>query len=1024
MPPSTFDTRSRLDRTITWLTAAVDSLGILCDTFKSPFLQAMCITTRSLLSSVQTVKKNKKECIELMEQIHEVIYVIIDLHVKSGGEELPPSILNQMGEFTETLHKIHTFVDSQQEKNRLKQFFRQSEMSALLKDCPQNSSDTRGFSSSQNSSNSLSLLPSEPKIFHGRESEVSDILSLFHQEPPRIAILGAGGMGKTSLARAVLHHVEIATRYEQHRFFIACDVVSTHSELVALIGIHLGIKPDKDLTRNILRHLSNSPASLLILDNLETSWELLDSRRDIEGLLSLLADIQHLALIITMRGAERPGNVRWTRPFLSPLEPLSQDAARQIFIDIAEDIHDSSEIDRVLSLTGNMPLAIDLISHMVDTEGCTNILDRWEAERTSLISEGHDRRSNLDLSISLSLSSPRINFLPQSKDLLRLLSMLPDGLSDIELMKSNLPIQDVLGCKAALLRTSLAYNELGRVKTLVPIREYLQKSSPPTPHLIHPLFKRFCELLQLGRESPTPELVTGIRSNFANIQSILQYSLQQEDTELANTICSIIHFMVFFLDIGYQWQITLRDQIVSHLPKCSDHELELRYITALLSTWVQCPIADPAALIDQGEFYNAVSQYYLDHDNNIPAALNSLKISFTLAISCGNIKAQSSSLYKFARAYWRLGDHSRGQLYASESRRLAKLCAQFHLEARAVHIEIMCWTSLGNLTLAMSLCREGRNLLDLCGLSDSAVGYAIMNVEAILHEAKSEYTEARNVHMKILERNSLERGPYLHGLALLNVTSMDISCGTPSAVVQQKLHTVRSIFTHMDHITLVIWCDIFQAVLDLRQGHSMAAKSTFEECLNFARGKADEQMTYCLEQLGKIKSWGSTTLMSDWTVVFLVHSLKSNKRLAIHKALQFLGDVFLNLNDQDTAFSLFTVALEGFILMDVHHGRAECMLHLGDMAQERGDFAQATVFWTDARPLFERSSQLMDVHQIDDRLSALEKSPKEALGHLINLNAPTALPAEPVIGREIGPSQITKLANQTKDDGDKVPISM
>ncbi|KAJ6596257.1 P-loop containing nucleoside triphosphate hydrolase protein, partial [Mycena vulgaris] len=368
-------------------------------------------------------------------------------------------------------------------------------------------------------------LPSEPKIFHGRESEVSDILSLFHQEPPRIAILGAGGMGKTCLARAVLHHVEIASRYDQHRFFIACDAVSTKSELAALIGIHLGVKPDKDLARKILQHLSSSPASLLILDNLETSWELLESRRDIEGLLSLLADIQHLALIITMRGAERPGNVRWTRPFLPPLEPLSQDAARQTFIDIAEDIHDSSDIDKVLSLTGNMPLAIDLISHMVDTEGCTNILDRWEAERTSLISEGHDRRSNLDLSISLSLSSPRMTSLPQSKDLLSLLSMLPDGLSDIELVKSNLPIEEVLGCKAALLRTSLAYKELGRVKTLVPIREYMQKLSPPTPHLIHPLFKRFCELLQLGRRSLTPELVTRIRSNFANIHNILQYSL-------------------------------------------------------------------------------------------------------------------------------------------------------------------------------------------------------------------------------------------------------------------------------------------------------------------------------------------------------------------------------------------------------------------------------------------------------------------------------------------------------------------
>jgi hypothetical protein len=34
-----------------------------------------------------------------------------------------------------TLHKIHTFVEAQQNGNKLKKFFRQGEMSTLLKDC-------------------------------------------------------------------------------------------------------------------------------------------------------------------------------------------------------------------------------------------------------------------------------------------------------------------------------------------------------------------------------------------------------------------------------------------------------------------------------------------------------------------------------------------------------------------------------------------------------------------------------------------------------------------------------------------------------------------------------------------------------------------------------------------------------------------------------------------------------------------------------------------------------------------------
>ncbi|KAJ6554020.1 P-loop containing nucleoside triphosphate hydrolase protein [Mycena vulgaris] len=207
----------------------------------------------------------------------------------------------------------------------------------------------------------------EPKIFHGRESELSDIIKLFMQETPRIAILGAGGMGKTSLAKVALHHPTVTGKYAQHRVFVACDSTSSKDELVTLIGAHLGLKPKKNLAKVILHHFAINPACLLILDNLEPVWEPTEIRRDIEEFLSLLTDVKHLALVITMRGTERPASVRWTRPFLPALKPLTQDAARQTFIDIADDCHNSDDIDKVLLLTDNMPLAIDLMAHLVES---------------------------------------------------------------------------------------------------------------------------------------------------------------------------------------------------------------------------------------------------------------------------------------------------------------------------------------------------------------------------------------------------------------------------------------------------------------------------------------------------------------------------------------------------------------------------------------------------------------------------------------------------------------------------------
>ncbi|KAJ7715479.1 P-loop containing nucleoside triphosphate hydrolase protein, partial [Mycena metata] len=373
-------------------------------------------------------------------------------------------------------------------------------------------------------------LPAEPKIFHGRDSELADILKLFRQDTPRIAILGTGGMGKTSLARTVVHHEEVMTKYHGHRFFVTCETVSSKPELAGLIGAHLGMKPGNNLTRAILQWFSSHPPSLLILDNLETVWEPVESREEIEEFLSLLTDIKTLALMITMRGAERPSKVQWTRPFLLPLSPLAQDAARRIFFDIADDKHPPEVVDQVLSLTDNMPLSISLLAHLVDMEGCKEIISRWEIEKTSLISDGYDKRSNLELSISLSLASPRIASTPQAQDLLALLSMLPDGLSDVDLKQSKFPITDILGCKATLLRTALAYTDgHKRLKVLVPIREYMGKLFPPTDQMIQPLLKHFQKLLNsytvaFGEGSGVFP-IDRITSNYTNIQNILQSGL-------------------------------------------------------------------------------------------------------------------------------------------------------------------------------------------------------------------------------------------------------------------------------------------------------------------------------------------------------------------------------------------------------------------------------------------------------------------------------------------------------------------
>ncbi|KAJ7123970.1 hypothetical protein C8R43DRAFT_958873 [Mycena crocata] len=304
MPPQTV-TQIRYENIKRCLTVTVATLELLSENCKTPFLDPVSNTTRALLTAAESVKQNKADCTELMEQTHQLLNAIIMLHFEAGantGEDLPPSLLNNIGKFTEygslhdsdvfpfiapfrprTLHKTYTFVDTQKERSKIRQIFRQGEISALLRACKAGLQESLAsfqsqevnlfkdiahlekyaqkrhqevieliLSLSETESFSLSMLPSEPKIFHGREAEMSHILKHFTEETPRIAILGPGGMGKTTLARTILHHPHITATYQQLRFFVACDAASSKGELAALIGTHLGLNPGRDLSGPIV----------------------------------------------------------------------------------------------------------------------------------------------------------------------------------------------------------------------------------------------------------------------------------------------------------------------------------------------------------------------------------------------------------------------------------------------------------------------------------------------------------------------------------------------------------------------------------------------------------------------------------------------------------------------------------------------------------------------------------------------------------------------------------------------------
>ncbi|KAK6977230.1 ATPase-AAA-core domain-containing protein [Favolaschia claudopus] len=910
-------------------------LSALHDSFSPPFINTLSSTTTALADALQNVKRNQDDCAKLVEHIPTLLTAIVGLHMKAEPVGIiSAAMLFSLGHFTETLAKIYTY------DAHSTHFFRQGDINTLLKTCYAGLEQAKAtfrytilqecqrpgmfYKKTTKQHQTLKTFGcTKPTTFHGREIEVASILELLQLPSPRIAILGAGGMGKTSLARVALHEEEVTARYET-RIFVSCDATSNGIDIANIIGLQLGLKPGKDIRKLVVQFLKEGPACLLILDNLETPWE----PPNLET--------------ITMRGAERPNQIPWSRPFLLPLKPLSDEAAQQTFTDITDYAFDPKEIVQLLYHTDNMPLAVNLFAHLVDYEGITSVLNRWETEKTSLLSVNTDRTSSLDVSIFISLSSPRV------------------VLSDAQLLQSNLPIPDLLKCKTTLLRTALAYYDEGRhLKSLVPIREYVQQNHPPSLVLVAPLQDYIHSQLRTDQMLEIHKVLT---ANSGNIQS--------------DTIECTISFCHYERSI-FHARPALMDTVSSLLFNIKNPKLHVQFITEEFRSSISHPVFQPQHLLDQAitclkecddsvlesNFYQSAGYFYNHHQNNIPLSIELYEKSLAAAQICGDTILQSKALHGIALTYWRI------------AHKLARLTGNLYHEAGALCADAMCSQQLGDYNIAVKLFYRARDCLAQCGITGGRSNADVMIDLADLHLSKSEYSEAYQIHTNMVQDAALVIDKDTYGCCLLNIAQIDVIIGTPVHEIQPKINELKRIFMTLQDRRAGEATEMVSADLSLRECNHVHAESVFTTYFHMLFGDSAEHALHAIERLADHEQWGiqyfDTTFI--WAMIYLSYASGLKNKLALHKALACIGQIYLAQHDLATAHNLFTVALEGFVRMGVHHSRGRCLLYLGNIAEQEGRFGKAAELWTGARPLFEKSLQAKDVEKIDAKLARLAK---------------------------------------------------
>jgi hypothetical protein len=308
-----------------------------------------------------------------------------------------------------------------------------------------------------------------------------------------------------------------------------------------------------------------------------------------------------------MRGAERPRKVKWSRPFLAPLEPISTLASRQTFIDIAEEptAGDETALDELIKITGNLPLAVALMANVASFEGYLGALSRWNTENTTLLSEGYDKRSSLEKSISTSLTSPRIKANPHALDLLSVLSLLPDGISEEELVSIKIPLHQLSKCRSSLLQTSLAFVSEHRLKALAPIRDYIRRAYPASAVFTRPLLNHFQALLRVWTShQEVSDVFPQLTSHLGNITSLLLNALVTDGLAQPN-----IGHEILILDLLsktlLKGQSTLFQYLPSIIESSHDEHLKWTYIRTCVASSRAHSLKEAEDLAHQGIQYFA-----------------------------------------------------------------------------------------------------------------------------------------------------------------------------------------------------------------------------------------------------------------------------------------------------------------------------------------------------------------------------------------------------------------------------------